>query len=100
MARQYLDDEMLWRGTTNQVAVYPREIIKHCLSRNAARIILIHNHPSDNVEPSAKDMKLTVLINRACYDMQISLDDHIILGRTGYYSFREHGIWDLIEREK
>ncbi len=99
-ARQYLDDEMLWRGTINQVVAYPREIIRHCLSHNASRIILIHNHPSDNVEPSEEDIRLTTLVNKACRDMQISLDDHIILGRTGYYSFREHGAWDRIVREK
>ncbi len=97
-AQQYLDDEILWRGTINQVAAYPREIIKHCLSHNAARIILIHNHPSGNVEPSSADIELTAQINQACKNMQIKLDDHIILGRTGYYSFKEQGIWRKIDK--
>lgn len=92
-ARGYIDDELLWRGTIDQVAVYPREIIKHCLSHNAARVVLLHNHPSDNLEPSKEDMVITAKIAQACATMGIMVDDHIIIGKTGYYSFREQNVW-------
>ena len=97
-SRQYLGDEILWKGTINEVAVYPREIMEHCFSHKASRIVLIHNHPSDNIEPSSADIELTAKINHICRGVDIRLDDHIIIGKTGYYSFREHNIWHKIEK--
>lgn len=87
-AQQYIDDELLWKGTIDQVAAYPREIVRHCLSHKASRIILVHNHPSDNLEPSKEDISLTQKIKEACQNFNIAVDDHIIIGKSGYYSFR------------
>ncbi len=79
-------------GTVNSARVEAREIFKSSILSNAAKIMLLHNHPSGTVEPSMDDMKVTERIFIASELMGIPMMDHIILGRQGaYYSFLEHG---------
>jgi DNA repair protein RadC len=79
--RQYrlLADEVLWRGTIDQVATYPREIVEQALERGASGLILVHNHPSGDPRPSDEDISLTRLIVRACKALDIRVHDHLIV---------------------
>ena len=83
-------DEVMPTGTINQTAVFPREVIKRTLDLNAANIILAHNHPSGNTTPSQADFDITGQIEAAARPMDIMVLDHIIIGASGYYSFKEN----------
>ncbi len=80
--------EDVFCGTVDQVVIYPREIIKSALDKNATRLIFVHNHPSGNLKPSSYDIQVTRELKNACQAVQIELLDHIIIGRDGYYSFK------------
>lgn len=77
-------------GTINQTIVHPREVFSEALMENAAAIIVAHNHPSGNCEPSDQDIKTTRTLAECSEFLGISLLDHIIFSRTSYYSFLEH----------
>ncbi len=81
--------ERMFFGTINQAAVHPREIIKAALKYNAAAIIVAHNHPSGNCEPSEADRYFTRRIEMACDLIDLRLVDHIIVGKGDYFSFEE-----------
>ena len=83
--------EELFRGTLTHTSVYPREVIKAALSRNAASIILAHNHPSGNAEPSAADQALTNALKQALALVDVRVLDHFIVAGRHVYSFAEHG---------
>jgi DNA repair protein RadC len=84
--------KILFRGTVDQTAVYPREIIKYALELSSSGIIIAHNHPSGNCIPSDEDKKITKQIKDAAEMMKIRLLDHIIVGRNKYFSFAEKEI--------
>lgn len=79
-------------GTVNQANVYPREILRHALLAGACAIILIHNHPSNEVKPSDSDIRLTKTIQEITKNLDILVHDHIIIGGTRFFSFREEGL--------
>ncbi len=83
-----LEIENIFCGTVDQTVIYPREIIKSALDKNATRLIFAHNHPSGNLKPSNYDIQVTGELKNACQAVQIELLDHIIIGRDGYYSFK------------
>ncbi|NIA22969.1 MAG: DNA repair protein RadC [Proteobacteria bacterium] len=85
-----IDD--LFVGTVNESPVYPREIMRKAFLYNATSIIIVHNHPSGDVSPSKGDILVTEKIKDICNTMDISLLDHIIIGKDKYYSFAEEGI--------
>ena len=74
-------------GTVNRTLVSPREVFIEAMKNNAVSVILAHNHPSGNLEPSGDDKKLFSKMQEACKIMSINLLDFIIFGETGYYSF-------------
>jgi DNA repair protein RadC len=78
-------------GTLNSVVVHPREIYQAAILNNAASIILFHNHPSGNPEPSKEDIQLTQRIELAGDLMGITMLDHIIIGHESFCSLREEG---------
>jgi DNA repair protein RadC len=80
--------EVSAEGIVNQAAVYPRKIIRKALEKNAASLILAHNHPSGEPEPSKQDISLTKTLKNICDTMNISLLDHVIVGKLGYFSFK------------
>lgn len=83
----------LFRGTLTQTSVYPREVVKQALTRNAAGVILAHNHPSGLAEPSAADQALTASLREALGLVDVRLLDHfIVAGRTAPLSFAERGL--------
>ena len=82
----------LSKGTIDQTAVYPREIVKHALLSGAASVIVAHNHPSGDNTPSGADRALTVTLKNALELIQIKLHDHFIIGTPqDIYSFAEMG---------
>ena len=81
-------DEIMATGTIDQTPVYPREIIKRILTHEAGAIILVHNHPSGNTKPSNSDIDLTTQIVNACKTVNVSVHDHVIIGKGEFYSFK------------
>jgi DNA repair protein RadC len=89
---QLLQNELLWEGSVDEAAVHIREIVKRALGLGASAIILVHNHPSGDPQPSSQDIKLTRDIAEACRHLKISLHDHVIIGAHGHSSLRALGL--------
>jgi DNA repair protein RadC len=83
--------EIISKGGLTGTIADPRIILKRALEQNATGIILSHNHPSGNLQPSQADESLTLKIKEAAKWMDIRLLDHIIVSNEGYYSFMEEG---------
>lgn len=81
----------LFRGTLTQTAVYPREVVVEALRRNAAAVILCHNHPSGAAEPSRADECLTGALKAALELVDVRVLDHLIVTRREAMSFAEKG---------
>ena len=80
-------------GTSDEIAVYPNEIIKNAFEHNAKHIILAHNHPSKiSASPSKQDKEQTKTINKLCASMNIDLIDHLILSGHHLFSFYDNGL--------
>ena len=80
------------RGSVNSSIVHPREVFKRAILVNASSIIIAHNHPSGDVEPSHEDIVLTNRLQEGGRLLGVSIMDHIVCGMGGkYYSFREEG---------
>ncbi|MBC8553720.1 MAG: DNA repair protein RadC [Candidatus Brocadiales bacterium] len=84
--------ERMFTGTITSSAVYPREVIKAILKHEAAAIILMHNHPSGEITPSSSDRAVTTKLKAACESIDVDILDHIIIGKTEYYSFSDHNL--------
>ncbi|MBN1856114.1 MAG: DNA repair protein RadC [Dehalococcoidia bacterium] len=84
--------ETLFEGTLTSSVVYPREVLRKVLERNAASIIFVHNHPSGCVEPSEDDRTITRDLVLAASLMDIRILDHIIIGADSHFSFADHGL--------
>ena len=87
-------NEMIYKkpmfiGTLNANLVHPREIFAEALKQNAASVILVHNHPSGDAEPSQADLEITKRILEAGKIMGIDVLDHIIITKTKAFSFKE-----------
>lgn len=89
---QVLEIQKVFRGTISQASVYPRELAKEGLKRNAASCILVHNHPSGLCEPSAADITLTNELKKTLQIVDISVLDHFVVGGAKLYSFAEKGL--------
>jgi DNA repair protein RadC len=85
-----IDHEVLQQGTVDRAIVYPREIIKAALTHKATGLLLSHNHPSGDPEPSQEDKHLTRSVIEAARTVEIKVLDHIIVGKNGYFSFQEN----------
>lgn len=83
--------EVLFRGTIDRASVFPREVVRRALARNAAAAILCHNHPSGLCEPSPEDLHLTVTLKAALKLVDVRVLDHIIVGDAEPLSMVEHG---------
>lgn len=80
-------------GTVNKTIVHPREVFGEALKKNAAAVIVAHNHPSGNCEPSQEDIETTEILYRSSELLGIELLDHVIFDRSSYYSFMEHSLF-------
>ncbi len=81
-------DEQVSVGTIDHVPVYPREVVKRALWLNASALLVIHNHPSGDPEPSQADITMTKELQKACRVLGLTLHDHIIVGAGREVSLR------------
>jgi len=86
-----LEAEELFRGSLTQTSVYPREVVKRALARNAAGVILAHNHPSGVAEPSQADRWLTDQLKAALALVEVKVLDHFVVAGNRSLSFAERG---------
>ncbi|MBA4177296.1 MAG: DNA repair protein RadC [Leptothrix sp. (in: Bacteria)] len=84
--------EQLFRGTLTQTSVYPRELVKAALARNAAAVAVAHNHPSGSAEPSRADEFLTQTLKSALGLVDVRFLDHFIVAGDNVVSFAERGL--------
>ncbi|MGB3165682.1 MAG: DNA repair protein RadC [Alteraurantiacibacter sp.] len=85
-------DHHVGDGTVDEAAIHPREVIRRGLDCGASALILVHNHPSGNPEPSRADIQITRAIAEAGRHVGISVHDHVIVGREGHASLRAKGV--------
>lgn len=83
--------ERMFRGTINTSNVFPREIAKRAIVLNASALILVHNHPSGNSEPSSADLALTKELTSIFELLNTKIVDHFIIGHDKVFSFAENG---------
>jgi DNA repair protein RadC len=88
---ELIDTEILEEGTIDQTAVYPRKVVEGALKYNASALIFVHNHPSGDPTPSRTDKKLTEALVKAAHTIDVTVHDHIIIGKNNHFSGREGG---------
>jgi DNA repair protein RadC len=84
--------EKMFRGTIDGAHVHPRVIVREVLDRNAAAVILAHNHPSGEVDPSQHDEGITRKVKQALDLIDVRVLDHIIIGAYSCFSFAKNGL--------
>ena len=89
--RRLLWDEVLSRGTVNTAPVHPREIASRALRLGSAGIVLVHNHPTGDPEPSQADISMTLQIDQACRAVGVQVLDHVVVAESGHVSLAEAG---------
>lgn len=89
---QLIEAVELFRGTLTQTSVYPRELVKGAISRNAAAVIVAHNHPSGHAEPSRADEHLTQTLKSALSLVDVRVVDHLIVAGGTALSMAERGL--------
>lgn len=89
---QLILDELLGQGTVDHAPAYPREIIRRALELSASAVILLHNHPSGDPEPSRADIDVTRQVIDAGRPFAIAVHDHVIVGRDGVASLKAKGL--------
>ncbi len=88
-------DRVLAHGTTTACLISPREFFREALRVGAVRALAWHNHPSGDPAPSREDIQLTRRLRAAGEELGVRLEDHLILGRESWHSFRAAQGWDL-----
>jgi DNA repair protein RadC len=91
--------EVLFEGTLTTSSVYPREVIIRALGHNAAAMIVAHNHPSGDVNPSQSDINITRTLFMALRFAGINLHEHMIIGENSSYSFAAQGLVQQFSEE-
>ena len=81
-----IEMQVLFRGTLSQTSVYPREVVRAALAKNAASVILAHNHPSGSTAPSQADRSLTRVLKDALALIDVTIIDHCIVARGETHS--------------
>jgi DNA repair protein RadC len=85
-------DHHLGDGSIDEAMIHPREVVKKALDLGASALILVHNHPSGNPEPSRADIQITQRIAEAGRLLGIVVHDHVIVGREGHVSLKAKGL--------
>lgn len=91
-AHRFIAFEELFRGSYNISTVYQREVVRQCLTHNAAAVIVAHNHPTGVAEPSEGDLAVTRRLKQVLKGVDVELLDHIIVGDSRCFSFAERGL--------
>ena len=84
-----ISDEVVSRGSISEAPIYPREILKRALALDASAMILAHNHPSGDPNPSDGDIEATCRLLKAAKELGLAVHDHIIVGSEGWISLRD-----------
>jgi DNA repair protein RadC len=87
-----MQKKVISKGTVDQTPVYPREILRIALIKQATGLVIAHNHPGGDPNPSSQDIELTKKIRSACDVFSVRFLDHVIIAKDGHYSFNENGI--------
>jgi DNA repair protein RadC len=87
-----IGEKLMTVGTVNASLISPREVFMEALKHRAVSVILLHNHPSGDPEPSSEDRKITEKMKRAGELLEIRLLDHVVIGDRRYVSFAERGL--------
>ena len=91
-ASKVISTTVVFIGTLNQSLVHPREVFRKAILDNAAGIVIAHNHPSGTLEASRADIQITQRLKEVAKVVGIELLDHVIISKTGYFSFEEEGV--------
>lgn len=91
-ANRIIKEVTITRGLLNSSLTHPREVFRHAIIEHAASIILMHNHPSGNLEPSQEDIAITKQLVEASKVVGIPVHDHLIIAGGGFTSFAERGL--------
>ena len=87
-----IKDEIVSVGTLNSSLIHPREVFKSAIKESANSVIIVHNHPSGEVDPSEEDKEITEILFDAGKLLSIKVLDHVIVGDGKWYSFRENKV--------
>ena len=87
-----IDDHHVGDGSIDEASIHPREVIRRAMDVGATALILVHNHPSGNPDPSRADIDVTRRIAEAGRLLGITVHDHVIIGREGHVSLRSKGL--------
>ena len=93
-ANTILEVATIARGTVDQAPIYPREVIKSAINKNASAVIFVHNHPSGCRKPSQFDIDITKKLISACEAVDITPLDHIIITSQGHISLKSKGLFE------
>ena len=91
-----IEDKLIQRGGIDEVPVYIRDVVKHILQSHATSVVLYHNHPSGNCQPSKDDIQITKQIIGVLQPLNIKVCDHIIVSKDNYFSFHDAHLIDFI----
>jgi len=95
-ANRIIRDKVITRGSLNASIVHPREVFRLAITESAAAIIVLHNHPSGNTQPSSEDRKITDDLVRTGSIIGIKVLDHIIVAGDSFYSFADNNEFDAL----
>ena len=99
-AHAVIDATVVAEGTVTVNTIYPRELVKAALARNASALVIAHNHPSGSLTPSRQDNELTRSLYLVCSFMHLDLLDHLIIGAGDQvYSFADQGLMATIRED-
>lgn len=96
-AREIISIRVVCTGCGNMAVISPAEVFSEAVKEHASAVVISHNHPSQNPEPSKEDLHTTIRLYQAAEILGISLLDHIIITKNRYFSFLEH---DYMDEEK
>lgn len=84
-----ISQKTIFIGSVNRSIAEPREILHYAVKCMATSVIIVHNHPSGSIDPSRHDILFTEKLKESCETLGLVLLDHLIVGHSSYYSFRE-----------
>lgn len=88
-AHEVIKTSKVSEGLVNKSIAHPREIYREAIKQNAVAVVIVHNHPSGNTDPSDQDREITHRVKEAGDVIGIQMLDHLVLTKNGYYSFLE-----------
>lgn len=92
--------ELISLGTVSMSLVHPMEVFSFALQKRAVNLILVHNHPSGELEPSLQDKDITDRLLQNSLFLEVPIIDHLIISETAYYSFTDSGLLNELRKSK